>query len=84
MELEELRAVVSGKEGEIEAFKSKGMYSHNGVCLHTPHTPRPNSYISFSVADFERLKEKLMQTEQELQNARCVVRRGGADCCMFI
>ena len=36
MELEELRAVVSGKDGEIEAFKSKGMHSHNGVCLHTP------------------------------------------------
>ena len=35
MELEELRAVVSGKEGEIEAFKSKGMQSHHGVCLHT-------------------------------------------------
>ena len=39
MELEELRAVVSGKEGEIEAFKSKGTYSHYGACLHTPHTP---------------------------------------------
>ena len=38
MELEELRAVVSGKEGEIEAFKSKGTYSHYGACLHTPHT----------------------------------------------
>lgn len=51
---------------------------------HTPHTPRPNSYVSFSVADFEKLKERLMQTEQELQNARCVVCRGGADCCMYI